>query len=249
MMRRPLALLVASAFAAALSLAGTASSGFATVPTCFGKPATIVGTAGPDGLIGQSGVADVIYGGGGNDYISGGDFYGEDQTPGAAADLLCGGPGADTMRDSPGSDKLNGGDGNDTVSDYGYGHDVLRGNAGDDLVRDQSCDECGSGNDVLHGNGGNDTIASGWGKDKDYGDAGTDKVYDVECDGPTYMDGGAGNDYLESYSSSFEGYDLTVCNQVADTINGGTETDTAKVDRLDSVTSVEHVTRIKQPTP
>jgi Ca2+-binding RTX toxin-like protein len=44
------------------------------VPTCFGQPATIVGTDGPDTLIGQSGVADVIYGGGGDDGI-GGEHY------------------------------------------------------------------------------------------------------------------------------------------------------------------------------
>ena len=42
---------------------------------------------GPDTLIGQSGVADVIYGGGGNDYILGGDCYEDDAVPGVASDL------------------------------------------------------------------------------------------------------------------------------------------------------------------
>jgi Ca2+-binding RTX toxin-like protein len=242
-MRKVIAAVAALAFAG-LPLIWSAPTQ-AAVPTCFGKPATIVGTDGPDYLTGQSGVADVIYGGGGNDTISGGDFYQQDQIPGAAPDLLCGGPGDDTMRDSPGSDKLNGGDGNDTMRDYGYGNDLLQGNAGDDWLNDESCADCGYGNDVLHGNGGNDTIANGWGKDKDYGDAGADRLYDYECDGPTYLNGGAGNDYLESYSSSFDGYG-TACNRVADTVVGGTETDTAKVDRLDSVTGVEHVTRIVQ---
>ena len=81
-------------------------------PTCFGQPATIVGTDGPDALIGQGGVSDVIYAGAGDDYISGGDFYGDDAIPGHAPDLLCGGPGEDRFAGSPGSDELNGGDGN-----------------------------------------------------------------------------------------------------------------------------------------
>ena len=224
----------------------------AAVPTCFGKPATIVGTAGPDTLVGQSGVSDVIYGGGGNDTIVGGDFYEQDQIPGTAPDLLCGGTGADTITDSPGSDKLDGGDGNDTLKTYGLGNDLLQGNAGDDIVRDESCADCGGGNDVLHGNGGNDDLSNGWGKDKVYGDAGADTLTDTECS-PTYLNGGSGNDYIESWSSSFNGWHANVCatdygSSSADTVVGGTEIDTAQVDRYDSVTGVEHVTRITQPT-
>jgi hypothetical protein len=57
---------------------------------CFGRPATIVGTPGNDRLVGHSGAADVIWGGGGNDFIVGGDFFGDDGVPGSAPDLLCG---------------------------------------------------------------------------------------------------------------------------------------------------------------
>jgi hypothetical protein len=57
------------------------SPSYATVPTCFGKPATIIGTAGTDNI--YAGRSDVVYGGG-NDYIVGG--Y-----------LVCGGAGADSI--------------------------------------------------------------------------------------------------------------------------------------------------------
>src|SRR5215208_870550 len=69
-----------------LPLVGPSPANSTTVPTCFGHPATIVGTPGDDGLLGQSGVSDVIVGLGGNDVISGGAFHGEDDIPGAAPD-------------------------------------------------------------------------------------------------------------------------------------------------------------------
>ncbi len=53
-----------------IALGLPATGALAATPLCFGKPPTIVGTAGPDRLVGQSGVADVIWGGGGDDYIS-----------------------------------------------------------------------------------------------------------------------------------------------------------------------------------
>jgi Ca2+-binding RTX toxin-like protein len=250
MRNRILSALAATAIATAFPLIST-NAGEATTPTCFGVAATIVGTDGPDTLTGQPGVADVIYGGLGNDTIAGGGAYPQ---PGDPSDLICGGPGADSLSDGPGNDKLNGGDGNDTLEVSGYGDDLLQGNAGDDYIKDFSCSDCGYGNDVLHGNGGNDTLYSGWGKDKDYGDAGADKLYDTECDGPTLLNGGGGNDYLESWSSSYSGWHGSLCGTttaigpyVADQIVGATGTDTAQADRLDSVSTVEHLTRITQP--
>jgi Ca2+-binding RTX toxin-like protein len=218
-----------------------------TTPTCFGRPATIIGTDGPDTLIGQGGVSDVIYGGGGNDVIVGGDFYGDDAVPGSAPDLLCGGPGADRVTGSPGNDKLNGGDGNDYV-DGGNGADLEQGNAGDDRVGKGSFADADRANDVSKGGTGNDTLAAGWGKDKLYGEAGADTLYDEECDGPTVLNGGGGKDYLESWSSSFEGWHGNVCSSVADRVAGGNGTDTAQVDRLDSVSTVERLTRVTTPT-
>ena len=215
-------------------------------PSCFGKPATIVGTPGNDTLVGQGGVSDVIWGGGGNDTIIGGDFYGEDQIPGSAPDLLCGGPGDDRVLGSPGNDKLSGGKGNDRV-DGENGADVEQGNAGRDRVGSGSFADADAANDVSRGGPGNDVLLGGWGKDKLYGQGGADQIVDEECDGPTLLSGGAGNDYLESWSSSFEGYGENVCNVVGDHVIGGLGSDTAKVDGLDSVRRVEHVTVVPQP--
>ena len=209
----------------------------AAAPTCFGQPVTIMGTAGDDKLTGLGDVSDVIYGGGGDDYILGGEFYGDGNAP----DLLCGGPGRDRVLGSPGNDKLNGGDGNDNV-DGANGADVEQGNAGNDRVGQGSFADADSANDVMRGGGGNDVLAGGWGRDRMYGQAGADQLFDYECDGPTVLNGGAGNDYLESWSSSFEGY-TDACGTVADRVSGGLGSDTAVVDGPDTVTTTETITR------
>jgi Ca2+-binding RTX toxin-like protein len=54
----------------------------ASAATCAGRHATIVGTAGDDAIVGKK-ASDVIYGGGGNDRISGGSN---------GNDRICGGP-------------------------------------------------------------------------------------------------------------------------------------------------------------
>jgi hypothetical protein len=80
-----------------------------SVPTCFGRPATIVGTDGDDVIVGTPGddvfVAlggkDIVLGLGGNDRICGGD----------GDDILIGGAGRDRLSGGPGEDILIGGDG------------------------------------------------------------------------------------------------------------------------------------------
>jgi hypothetical protein len=213
----------------------------AATPLCFGVPATIVGTAGGDVLVGQSGVADVIYGAGGDDRIVGGDFYSADQVPGRAAELLCGGPGADSVKGGPGNDKVNGGDGNDVVNG-GRGGDIVRGNAGDDEVIDESFADMDAGNDTLRGDGGNDRIAVAWGIDKAYGDAGNDTITDTECS-TSYLYGGTGADTFESYRSSFEGWNNSYC-PGKDYINGNEHYDSALVSQPDVVTGVESLKRM-----
>ncbi len=212
----------------------------AAAPLCFGQTVTMLGTAGDDTLIGSEDVRDVIYGGGGNDTIIGGEFYAD----GTAPDLLCGGPGNDYVKGARGNDKLNGGDGDDTV-DGSNGADVEAGNDGNDRVGSGSFEDADAADDVMRGGPGNDTMVTGWGRDQVSGDGGADTLKDVECDGPTVLNGGAGKDYLESFSSSYDGYG-TVCasGAAADRIVGGGGTDTAKVDRPDSVSTVERLTRL-----
>lgn len=213
----------------------------AAVPLCFGKPATIVGTAGPDVLVGQSGVADVIWGGGGDDRIVGGEYYSDDDVPGRAADLLCGETGNDNVYGGPGHDKLNGGDGDDEV-DGGYGNDTVQGNAGHDVLVDESMADNMSGNEIMRGGTGNDRISVGFGLDKAYGDAGNDTLVDWECT-TSYLYGGSGADYIESYRSSFEGgYTCTTGSK--DYIYGNADYDRALVNKYDAVRTVESLSRV-----
>jgi len=210
----------------------------AATPTCFGKPATHVMQPGEGTYYTRTDVVDVVVGTSGVDAILG---PGEDGPATDVGDYLCGGAGNDRIFGSAGPDHINGGDGDDSLEGW-RGADVVQGNAGNDRLDEGSEASQDRANDILRAGGGNDTVIVGWGKDKAYGDAGTDKLYDLECDGPTVLDGGGGNDYLESYSSSFEGYGGNVCNSVADQIVGGVGTDSALVDRLDKLTSVEKVT-------
>jgi Ca2+-binding RTX toxin-like protein len=214
----------------------------ADVPTCFGVPATIVGTDGPDMLTGEDDVSDVIYGGGGDDNLSGGPYdIGE-----AAPDLVCGGEGADFIRGDSGDDRLNGGDGNDSVRGLN-GSDVVQGNAGNDVVRDESFADADTKDDILRGGSGNDTLIGGWGADRLFGQQGADTMADLECDGPTVLVGGSGDDSFESWTSSFEGYGSTVCDQVRDRVDGGAGNDTGQSDRHDKVKNVEDLTRVTEP--
>lgn len=237
---------VGAALIAVLPLAGPAHSATTTTPTCFGRPATIVGTSGDDTLTGQSGVSDVIVGLGGNDTIIGGDFYEGDAIPGTAPDYICGGPGDDHIIGGPGNDHINGGSGNDYIKP-GRGDDVANGNGGNDTLNDPSCADCDSRNDTFSGGTGEDTLYGGWGQDHLYGNAGNDTLVDTECDGPTMLSGGPGADYLESWSSSFDGWHSNLCSSVSDNINGGLDYDQSMTDQLDKVTNVENPFIVSRP--
>ena len=88
------------------------------VATCHGKPATIVGTPGPDRLRGTP-KRDVIAALGGNDRVS----------ANGGADLVCGGDGNDTLAGGAGRDRLDGERGRDVLSG-GLGRDRLIGGGG-----------------------------------------------------------------------------------------------------------------------
>jgi trypsin len=148
-------------------------------PTCQGRPATIVGSAGDDVLRGTADrdvIAalegnDRVYGGGGNDLIClgrgddvayggpGDDLIrgegGADLLVGSGgADRLLGGPGRDTLLGGVGRDRLVGGDGPDSLFG-GPGSDTILGKSGDDELRGQG------GWDVLRGAAGWDTCHTG----------------------------------------------------------------------------------------
>jgi Ca2+-binding RTX toxin-like protein len=95
----------------------------AATPTCLGKTATIVGTAGDDEPLPGTSGDDVIVGRGGKDVIQGR----------GGNDRICGNGGVDTLQGGRGDDRLQGGGGDDTLlSDIG--DDRFLGGAGNDVV-------------------------------------------------------------------------------------------------------------------
>ncbi|KRE93577.1 hypothetical protein ASG76_14115 [Nocardioides sp. Soil774] len=155
----------------------------APVPTCFGKPATVVGTVGNDVLTGTGG-ADVIVGLGGKDKISGG----------GGDDLICGGDGDDVLRGAGGDDHVDGGTGNDDIGGGG-GDDVLLGGDGDDRIKGNGGDDeidAGAGDDQVRGAAGDDDLVGGPGDDRLYGQGGNDHLSGGP--GRDKLDGGPGRD-------------------------------------------------------
>ena len=117
--------------------------------TCFGRPATIMGTPGNDILIGTN-KDDVIIGLGGNDIIIGKN----------GNDRICAGPGNDVVIAGNGNDHVSGGDGNDLIVG-GPGDDKLLGEDGNDLILGlpgNDAIDCGPGDDVGIGGPGVDVV-------------------------------------------------------------------------------------------
>lgn len=100
--------LVLIALATLLSGPALQHSRSLTAPACFGRTATIVGTAGRDVLTGTS-QSDVIVTLEGRDIVSGG--------PGN--DLICGGDGSDGLSGQAGDDRIRGGGAGDDITGGG----------------------------------------------------------------------------------------------------------------------------------
>jgi len=130
-----------------LSVVVVSSASAQTVLTCAGKPATIIGTDGPDVLRGTAG-ADVIVAKGGDDRIF----------AGGGNDTICGNAGADYIQGGAGADLIIG----------GYGNDRLIGSNGNDDIRG------GVGDDYISGKAGADTIRGDLGADRIAGNLGID---------------------------------------------------------------------------
>ncbi|HEV2757530.1 MAG TPA: calcium-binding protein [Actinomycetota bacterium] len=132
--------------------------------TCFGRPATIVGTDGEDRIKGTDG-PDVIVGGDGADDIS----------AGGGDDLVCAGPGQTQEYDEEWNeyyyrgDYVDAGDGDDRI-DGGPGPNELWSGEGDDYILGSDMRER-----VLAGRG-NDEIDIGDGGGSVWADAGADSI-------------------------------------------------------------------------
>ena len=197
-------------------------------PTCSGREATIIGTAGPDTISGTAGV-DVIVGFGGQDNIGGL----------AGNDFICGGPGNDVINGGAGNDTILGEAGGDLIAG-GNGNDIITGGNGADTISG------GNGNDLLNGSGGNDNLTGNEGDDRIFGGSGGDKLAggaggdDLRGGkGADTITGGGGNDALAGHDGSDDlrggdgvdrlvggtGNDLLIGAAGADTLNGGNGTD------------------------
>jgi Ca2+-binding RTX toxin-like protein len=134
----------------------------ATDVLCFGEPVTIMGTDGDDRLLGSPDVRDVIFGGAGDDSISNsGDYFIQSE-----ADLMCGGPGNDTVNGGMGDDRLRGGTGDDEVVGW-HGNDTMRGGPGaDELGWGSYADASRIDVDLYYGGPGKDSISLDWGPDR-----------------------------------------------------------------------------------
>jgi len=176
--------------------------------TCFGRPATILGTAGDDAgsakIIGTPD-ADVIVTFGGNDEV-----YGK-----GGADRICLGPGDDYAQGGTQRDRIDGSWGHDTI-EGGNGKDILRGSTGRDTI---SGDDQ---NDRIYGGDGKDNLGGGAGSDSVFGEGSSDRIRGwtggdtlVGGSGADQVDGGGGNDALTGGGG-------------IDSCEGGVGTDTAR---------------------
>jgi Ca2+-binding RTX toxin-like protein len=164
--------------------------------------------AGDDFYDGTGGrVEGGVFGGVGNDKLTGGDWAdffagdaGDDELNGAGGDdLLSGAAGFDTVDGGAGNDTLDGGseadtlfggDGDDKL-DGGTGADTLHGDAGNDVL------EGGSESDWLFGGDGDDKLDGGTGADTMIGDAGND-TFTVDNESDRAFDFGGGVDVVLS---------------------------------------------------
>jgi Ca2+-binding RTX toxin-like protein len=145
-------------------------------PSCFGKPATLVGSKRSETLRGTA-RADVIVSLGGSDDVFGG----------GGDDRICAGSGRDLVVGGEGRDAMSGGGHADRI--YGAAARAYdpRGNSYSRSREESDVLDGGSGDDTLRGGGANDALVGGGGDDRLFGEFDDDDI-----------DGGAGDDAIET---------------------------------------------------
>src|SRR5262245_40335354 len=165
----------------------TVASGLNVPVTVYGGQGndSITGGAGDDWLSGEDG-NDTIVGGAGVNHLYGGDDN-DTLIGGDLKDFEYGGKGQDTLIGNGGEDELHGGDGNDSLRGEG-GNDTLHRGDNDDYLYGED------DNDLLYGDSGNDELhgLSGW--DELHGGNSDDRLFGE--DEPDRLFGDAGNDML-----------------------------------------------------
>ncbi|MBO9532828.1 MAG: hypothetical protein J7513_07640 [Solirubrobacteraceae bacterium] len=139
--------------------------------------AIIVGTPGPDRLLGKSPSGDVLFGGGGADTLVGGP--GNDVLYGVrAGNTIDAGGGDNYVEGGAGDDKITAADGRNTVYG-GTGHDTITLGNGDNYVDPGGADDAitlGNGNNVVNGNSGGMQLRAGSGNNTVYHLSGPDTI-------------------------------------------------------------------------
>jgi hypothetical protein len=149
-----------------------------------------------DAAILSNGIFASLFGGPGDDLVTGDD----------GPNVLYGGPGLDLILGLGGGDDIYGG-GDDDVIEGGVGYDAIRGEAGNDVIdAGAGNDEVwgGLGNDLVHGRTESDMIDGGPGDDILYGNTGDDIILGGAGtldrlegnEGNDILDGGVGDDWL-----------------------------------------------------
>jgi Ca2+-binding RTX toxin-like protein len=146
---------------------------------------------------------------------------------------VLGGSAGDTFS---GRVNARGGRGNDTFT-AGVGAHVFRGQAGDDVcLGSATFDICegGPGEDALAGGGGSDDLLGARGADTIHGGPGSDGIFGGY--GNDLLFGGEGRDFLVGGPGDDV---IRARDGVRERVRGGRGSDRARVDRIDSVRSVE----------
>jgi Ca2+-binding RTX toxin-like protein len=185
-----------------------------------------IGGAGPDILAISTPDAYAMYGGQGDDILTGG----------SGADIIQGNQGEDILSGGAGADTLFGGQGDDVMSGGG-GRNFMQGNLGDDVLTTIGASTMlgGQGDDsitgsvaadFISGDLGNDTIVGSGGLDLIYGMAGNDTI--TVGLGASTVEGGDGDDTLIADETSRAailqgnaGVDTLISQGVNNTLLGG----------------------------
>ena len=188
-----------------VAASGTASgTAVADGPTCFGRPATLVGTGGDDVIVGTS-PEDVIVARAGNDVVR----------SRGGADLVCGGRGDDRLfggsnpvvcdASCPRGDRISGDEGDDRIVDRVGTRDLLLGGVGDDYLMSNPprvrgvpcCFGHGAAKTLRGGPGADQLISERSASDDLFGEPGLDVLASVSGNGDSRgLDGGPGPDIV-----------------------------------------------------
>ncbi len=181
----------------------------------------IDGGLGNDILFSGTGLIEIVFGGEGDDEITGSNVGNDELFAGSGDDRIFGQGGDDLIYGDEGNDYIDAGSGTDIVYG-GVGDDVLYagGGAGDQLYGEDGDDQLfgsvdgadelfgGSGQDRIYGYAGNDHIYGGSGNDILEGGDGDDVIYGDS--GRDLIVGGAGHDVLYALNPSGTGADNSV---------------------------------------